>query len=91
MASGTLIFLRKGDFYIIQSGDKYYINVLFPNFYPNTHFDVSKNFLVDIGGVIEQRDFDKLNLLAEDIRKNYQNYKDKEVKNVEIVKRELIQ
>lgn len=48
MASGALIFIRKGDFYIIQSEDEYYINVLFPNFYPNSHFDVSKNFLVDI-------------------------------------------
>lgn len=91
MNRGTLIFVRKGDFCIIKSDDKYYINVLFPNFYRNSHFDVSKDFLLDIRNLIENREFDKLTLLAEDIRINYENYKDKEVEEVEIVKKELIQ
>lgn len=91
MISGKLIFVRKGDFCIIKSDDKYYINVLFPNFYRNSHFDVSKDFLLDIRNLIENREFDKLTLLAEDIRKNYENYKCKEVEEVEIVKKELIQ
>ncbi|GLR08554.1 hypothetical protein COO59_20305 [Mixta theicola] len=91
MNSGTLIFVRKGDFCIIKSGSEYYMSVLFPNFYQNSHFDVSKDFLIDIRDLIEGRDFDKLSLLAEDIRKNYKNYMDKEVEEVEIIKKELIQ
>lgn len=67
------------------------MSVLFPNFYQNSHFDVSKDFLIDIRDLIEGRDFDKLSLLAEDIRKNYKNYMDKEVEEVEIIKKELIQ
>lgn len=90
MNSGTLIFVRKGDFCIIKSEDIYYMNVLFPNFYRNSHFDVSKDFLLDIREFIERRDFEKLALIAEDIRKNYENYKGKEVEEVEIIKKELI-
>lgn len=90
MNSGILIFVRKGDFCIIKSDDNYYISVLFPNFYRNSHFDVSKDFLLDIHDLIENREFNKLTLLAEDIRMNYDNYKDKEVEEVEIVKKELI-
>ena len=86
MNSGTLIFVRKGDFCIIKSLDKYYISVLFPNYYRNSHFDVSKDFLLDIRDFVERHDFDKLACLAEDIRNNYDNYKDKEVEEVEIIK-----
>lgn len=88
--NGVMIFNRKGDFCIIKSDGNYYISVLFPNFYRNSHFDVSKDFSLDIHSLIENREFDKLTLLAEDIRMNYDNYKDKEVEEVEIVKKELV-
>ncbi len=80
-----------GGFCIIKVERMYYISILFPNFYRNSHFDVSKDFLLDIHEIIERRDFEKLTLLAEDIRRNYEKYKDKEVEEVEVVRKELIQ
>ncbi|AUX92276.1 hypothetical protein C2E15_03655 [Mixta gaviniae] len=91
---GVLVFIRNGDFCIIKVEERYYISVLFPNFYRNSHFDVSKDFLLDIHEIIERRDFDKLTLLAEGIRRNYEKYKDKEVEEVEeveVIKEKIIQ
>ncbi|YCI28651.1 hypothetical protein M1E08_17480 [Erwinia sp. PK3-005] len=87
---GKLIYIKKGDFCIIKDEEAYYISILFPNFFRNSHFDISKVFLLDIREFIERRDFEKLALIAEDIRKNYENYKGKEVEEVEIIKKELI-
>lgn len=75
MNERVLIYVSSGNFAIIQKGRKYIMNVLFPNFYPNSHLDVSKDFDLDISSFVKNSDFDKLAKLADTIRKNYDKFK----------------
>ncbi|MBK5016474.1 hypothetical protein [Pantoea sp. S62] len=90
MSDGILIFVRKGNYAVLQTNDGLVISVLFPNFYKNSHFDVSKDFLLDIESLIKARDFESLDHLADDIRKNYSAYQSKEVAQVNMAGKKLI-
>ncbi|MFV9686052.1 hypothetical protein ACNY67_04065 [Pantoea sp. KXB45] len=90
MSDGTLIFVSKGNYAVLQTNEGFVVSVLFPNFYKNSHFDVSKDFLLDIDSLIKARDFEALDRLADDIRKNYNAYKPKEVAQVNMTGKKLI-
>lgn len=70
----------------MQSEDKWYIGVLIPNFYPNSHFDVSKDFVLNSNDVQHKDDIDYLIQLAEEIRKDWTKFSYREVKDIKIVK-----
>ncbi|EFE95095.1 hypothetical protein [Serratia odorifera] len=82
MDNAILMYTSKGDYAIIKVNNTYVINVLFPNFYPNSHFDVSKSFLLDISRLVENKEFTKTKELAESIRKDYEKYKAYEIRPV---------
>lgn len=90
MSDGFLIFVSKGNYAVLQTNKGLVMSILFPNFYKNSHFDVSKAFLLDIEALIKARDFEALDGLADDIRKNYNAYKSHEVVKVNITGKKLI-
>lgn len=90
MSSGILIYVRKGNFAVIKTEEEYIINVLLPNYYPNSHLDVSKYFTLDISTLIDNREFEKLTELANHIRMDYEKFKKHEVPPVKIIGRKLL-
>ena len=77
---------RQGDFNLLRSDSKWFIGVLIPNFYPNSHFDISKVFVLDENDLLHRDDFDYLISLAGTIRKDWTNFCDREVKDIKVVK-----
>jgi len=90
MINGVLIYVKKGDYAIIETNEGFILNVLIPNFYKNSHLDVSKDFLIDIDDLIKEKNFKEISSLADDIRRNYNSYIDREIEQVKIIGRNLI-
>jgi len=86
MIEAKVVKSRQGDFNLLRSDSEWFIGVLIPNFYPNSHFDVSKIFILDENDLLNKNDFDYLIRLAESIRKDWTKFSDREVKNVKAVK-----
>ncbi|NUU67679.1 hypothetical protein HQN64_16395 [Enterobacteriaceae bacterium BIT-l23] len=86
MIEAKVIVSHRGSFVLMQSEDKWYIGVLIPNFYPNSHFDVSKDFVLNSNDVQHKDDIDYLIQLAEEIRKDWTKFSYREVKDIKIVK-----
>ncbi|EMH4163191.1 hypothetical protein RJ498_002456 [Pluralibacter gergoviae] len=85
MIEAKKIVSRQGDFILVESDGIYYIDVLIPNFYPNSHMDVSKTFVLNDIDEKNKDNMDYLISLAEKIRKEWTEYADREVSNVKIV------
>lgn len=86
MIEAKVVESRQGDFNLLRSGSEWFIGVLIPNFYPNSHFDVSKIFILDENDLLHKDDFDYLIRLAESVRKDWAKFSDREVKNIKVVK-----
>lgn len=86
MIEARIIKFRGGDFILMQSGEDFYIGVLFPNFYPNSHFDISKKFILNESDILEKENFEYLMNLAADIRKDWKKYSHREVKDIKVIK-----
>ncbi|MBS1205389.1 MAG: hypothetical protein H6R25_2288 [Proteobacteria bacterium] len=84
MIEAKIIYSQRGDFVLMESGDKFIISVLIPNFYPNSHFDVSKHFFLTDEEIKHKDDVDYLKKLSELIRKNWTLFSDREIDNVKI-------
>lgn len=84
MINAKKIYSNAGDFILLESDEVFYIDVLIPNFYPNSHFDVSKTFTLT--NEDKKEDIDYLKSLAEDIRKDWKRYSSREVKDIKIIK-----
>jgi len=50
-----------------------------PNFYPNSHLDVSKDFLLTGQDISHSDDIEYFKILAERIRKNWKVFAEREV------------
>ncbi|MEN4801019.1 hypothetical protein [Pantoea agglomerans] len=90
MGDGVLIHVRKGDYAILETKEGYIISVLFPNAYRNSHFDVSRDFKLDISGLIQSGDFEALDALSQDIRRCYASFQRYETENVNVTGRRLM-
>lgn len=86
MIEAKVVKSRQGDFNLLCSGNEWFIGVLIPNFYPNTHFDVSKIFILDENDILHKDDFDYLIRLAESVRKDWVSFSDREVENIKVVR-----
>ena len=86
MIEANIVNCRAGDFVLMQSDHNWYIGVLIPNFYANSHFDVSKNFTLTEHDIENKDDFDYLIKLAETIRKNVVKFSDREVGVIKLIK-----
>ncbi|WP_297206021.1 hypothetical protein [uncultured Pluralibacter sp.] len=85
MIEAKKIVSRQGDFILLESNGIYCIDVLIPNFYPNSHIDVSKTFILNDIDEKNKNNMDYLIGLAEKIRKEWTKYADREVTNVKII------
>lgn len=90
MGDGVLIHVRKGDYAILETKEGYIISVLFPNAYRNSHFDVSRDFKLDISGLIQSGDFEALDALSQDIRRCYASFQRYETEKVNVTGRRLM-
>lgn len=90
MGDGVLIHVRKGDYAILETKEGYIISVLFPNAYRNSHFDVSRDFKLDISGLIQSGDFEALDALSQDIRRDYASFQRYETEKVNVTGRRLM-
>lgn len=86
MIEANIVKRRAGDFILMQSDQNWYIGVLIPNFYANSHFDVSKNFILIEHDIESKDDFDYLIKLAETIRKNVAEFSNREVGFIKLIK-----
>ncbi|MGG6111411.1 hypothetical protein QNH99_09115 [Pantoea allii] len=86
MIEAKVIKSHAGDFILLQVGEGWYIGVLFPNFNPNSHFDISKKITLNENDILEKENFEYLMNLAADIRKSWGKYSDREVKNIKVTK-----
>lgn len=77
---------QRGDFELLRSADKWILSVLMPNYYPNSHFDVSKDFLLTDDEVTHKEDVEYLKKLAENTRKDWSTFLNREVSDVKIVR-----
>ena len=84
MINAKKIYSNPGDFILLEADGVFYIDVLIPNFYPNSHFDVSKTFILTNEDENKKEDIDYLKSLASDIRKDWKIYSSREVMNVKI-------
>ena len=82
----SVVSSRRGDFELLRSADKQILSVLIPNYYPNSHFDVSKDFLLTDDEVTHKEDVEYLKKLAENIRKDWSTFLNREVSDVKIVR-----
>lgn len=85
MINAKKIYSNAGDFILLESDGVFYIDVLIPNFYPNSHFDVSKTFILTNEDKNKKEDISYLKSLAEDIRKDWKKYSSREVSDVKII------
>lgn len=90
MSDGVLIHVRKGDYAILETKEGYIISVLFPNAYKNSHFDVSRDFKLDISWLIQSGDFEALDALSKDIRRDYASFQRYETERVNVTGRRLM-
>lgn len=86
MIEAKVVKSRQDDFNLLRSGSEWFIGVLIPNFYPNSHFDVSKIFTLDENDLLHKDDFDYLIRLAGSVGKDWAKFSDREVKNIKVVK-----
>ncbi|MGC0869011.1 hypothetical protein RM155_11765 [Pantoea agglomerans] len=86
MIEAKVVKSRQGDFNLLRSGSEWFIGVLIPNFYPNSHFDISKIFILDENDLLHEGDLDYLIRLAESIRNDWTRFSDREVNNIKVVK-----
>ncbi|WP_156564698.1 hypothetical protein [Metakosakonia massiliensis] len=85
MINAKKIYSNAGDFILLESDGVFYLDVLIPNFYPNSHFDVSKTFILTNEDKNKKEDTSYLKSLAEDIRKDWKKYSSREVSDVKII------
>lgn len=76
MAEVNVIHKEKGDFFILQSDDKYLICMIWPY---NSMWDVQKCFILENAELSRYGDFHEMVSLAKDMRDNYDKYKHREV------------
>ncbi|SEL30586.1 hypothetical protein SAMN04487787_10921 [Kosakonia sacchari] len=86
MIEAKVIYSQRGDFVLMKFDKGWIISVLIPNFYPNSHFDVSKYFLLTDDEVTHKEDIEYLKKLAENIRKDWGSFSNREVSDVKIVR-----
>ncbi|MCG8711010.1 hypothetical protein JHU04_004348 [Brenneria sp. 4F2] len=86
MIEAKIVYSQKGDFLLMRSSDDWFISVLIPNFYPNSHLDVSKEFRLTKDALKYKDDIEYMKTLAENIRKDWKAFSDKEVIDITIVK-----
>lgn len=84
MIEAKIFYSQRGDFVLMKSDKGWIISVLIPNFYPNSHFDVSKYFFLTDEEIKHKDDIDYLKKLAELIRKNWALFSDREIDNIKI-------
>ena len=71
----TTLMKHQWDFILFEENGKKILDVIFYN----SFVDTSKKFKLQ-GDELDY-DFEQLKVLAEDIRQNYDNYKDREIKD----------
>ncbi|VVT51505.1 hypothetical protein UYSO10_3671 [Kosakonia radicincitans] len=86
MIEAKIIYSQRGNFVLMRSAKGWIISVLIPGFYPNSHFDVSKDFLLTDDEVTHKEDVEYLKKLAENIRKDWCSFSNREVSDVKIVR-----
>jgi hypothetical protein len=77
---------QRGDFELLRLAGKWILSVLIPNYYPNSHFEVSKDFLLTDDEVTHKEDVEYLKKLAENIRKDWGPFSNREIFGVKIVR-----
>ncbi|MDD7997653.1 hypothetical protein FEI17_11635 [Kosakonia radicincitans] len=86
MIEAKIIYSQRGNFVLMRSAKGWIISVLISSFYPNSHFDVSKDFLLTDDEVTHKEDVEYLKKLAENIRKDWGSFSNREVSDVKIVR-----
>ncbi|KAA8998183.1 hypothetical protein FJU30_17370 [Affinibrenneria salicis] len=79
-----IIYSRRGNLLLLKSDSFYMISVLFPNYYPNTHFDISKKYKLNEHDVKNKDNISYIEALADAIRKSPDEFANREIKNVNI-------
>ena len=85
MSETNVVYTRQGDFILLRSSDGYFIGVLIPSFYKNSHFDISKYYVLLDEDIKHISDPDNYFVnLASDIRQTPDSFAYREVHNLTI-------
>jgi len=81
---------EQSDYTIFETQEGYVVSVFFPNACRNSHFDVSRDFKVDILELIKSGNFEALDASSKDIRGGCVSFQRYDTEKVNVTGRQLM-